>query len=96
MLLLALGHCDSGLISPRNHGPGAGGSGDGQEKREQGDSDKLAETPGRAEPWREKDLCLNFIYKSSITKIITFSSEHGGSHVPIPTKICFVGEVSIC
>lgn len=72
ILLLTLGHWDSCWISPRNPRPGEGGSGGGQEKREQGDSDKLAETVRGAEPWKEKDLCLNFISKSSITKTITF------------------------
>ena len=51
--------------------------------------------PGGAEPQREKDLCLNFIYTSSITKMIPFSLEHEGSHILIPTKVCFVGEAGV-
>ena len=50
LFLLTLGHRDSGLISPRNLGPGKEGSGYGQKKREPGDSNKLTETPGGAEP----------------------------------------------
>lgn len=56
LFLLNLGYCDPCLISPKNPRPGKGGSNGGQEKEEQEDTNKPAETAGGAEPWREKDL----------------------------------------
>lgn len=79
LFLLILGYCDSCLNSPKNPSPGEGGSDGGQEKRKAGDTDELAETVGGAEPWREKDLGLHFISKSSITKIFTFPSNCRGA-----------------
>lgn len=56
VFLLTQGHYNSCLISPKHPGPSEAGSVSDQEKREQGDSDKLVETTGEATPWKEKHL----------------------------------------
>lgn len=58
LVLLTLGYCDTCLNSPKNPRPGEGGNDGGQEKRRQGDTDKLAET-GRGRAMEgERPVCV--------------------------------------
>lgn len=49
---------------------------------------------GGVEPWREKDLRVHFISKSSITNILTFPSKYRG-HVTMSIIICLLGEAGV-